>query len=67
MPPYIDREGSLRDKDYVDSEDLLQWPEFIALAKRLGIPLDVQTIKLVLTVSPGSLVIVNHEYQGKDK
>ena len=50
-------------KPLVDSREMVHWPEWKALSKRLGIADDLSWIKLVLTIEVGSNVIVEQTYQ----
>ncbi len=50
----------------VEGWDVFQWPEFKALAQRLGIPLDLKTTKLTLTLECEKVVTCEHTYQAVD-
>ena len=48
------------------SNRVFDWPEFIALTKRLGIDLDATT-KLVLTFAEDGVVQIEHHKLGRDE
>lgn len=49
------------------SNDVYQWPEFIAFARRLGLTVDPRTRAIDLSMRHGDPVVVNTEYLGSDK
>lgn len=50
------------------SHEVFKWPEFIALADRLGIPYELRTVGLQITLpTPDHPVIVTHGYQAVDR
>ena len=51
----------------VTSLDVLAWPEFRELAKKLGINLDLITTQLVIDLRVGYMARVVHEFQGENK
>lgn len=54
-------------KPPVLTRDVMRWPEFRALAERLGIPLDARTTRLVLRLVVGDVVEIEHEFHGVDE
>lgn len=48
------------------SNEVFEWPEFLAFAKRLGVPV-TKTCKLVIELKLGRMALVNHEYLGSDE
>jgi hypothetical protein len=51
---------------HIDSYDVFGWPEYEAFAKRLGIAV-VPDMKVVITLQPECMPIIEHTYAGKDK
>jgi len=48
------------------STDVYEWPEFKALAERLGINLGVSTTVLTIQLAGDRLVVVDHQYEASD-
>lgn len=52
--------------NFPQSQEVYHWPEFIAFAKRLGIPLEIATMDLHIIMPLRECVIIQHEYRGED-
>lgn len=53
--------------EMVEGLTLWRWPEFIALAKRLGIPLDNLTTDVTICIPSRGMVTVEHTYFPEDQ
>lgn len=51
----------------IEGKTLWRWPEFIALAKRLGIPLGDLTLNLTIKIPARGMVTVEHTYFPEDR
>lgn len=52
----------------VSSIDVFHWPEFIALMDRLGVPYELRTVGLQITLpEPNHPVVITHGYHAVDK
>lgn len=49
-----------------EGQEVFHWPEFQALAKRLGIPLDLPTTSLTIVLEHEKLVQITHITYGED-
>ena len=58
---------SLKDQKYVSGPEVYNWPEFIAFAKRLGIPWELPTVDITITLPLDGLVRIAHDYTGKER
>lgn len=47
-------------------QDVFHWPEFRALAERLGIPLETLTTEITIHIPFDGLATVWHTYRGGD-
>ena len=52
---------------YADGIEVYHWPEFKALAKRLGISHKLPTTNLTITIPIGGVVLVAHDYLGYNR
>jgi len=60
--------GSCKWTPLAIGEDVYNWPEFIALCKRLNVEWDRKTTTgIELRVAIGEVVQVTHIYRGEDK
>ena len=59
-------EAKARKFEFADGYDFWRWPEWQALAKRLGIDLGAPTTALTFHVKCNDLVRVVHEFTGMD-
>jgi hypothetical protein len=49
------------------AREVFHWPEFIALAQRLGIDTSRPTTNLTLYLPADGVVEIRHEYHGQDQ
>ena len=51
----------------VNGRNVFEWPEYLALAKRLGIDLELPTKKVTICIAIDDRVTVHQEYLGRDQ
>src|SRR5687767_4310055 len=49
-----------------DGHQVYQWPEFRAFAARLGFMWDLRTVSVIIRITEGKMVVVDHQYAGSD-
>lgn len=59
------RDAHRRETAPASGYDVYRWPEFRAFCKRLGIPWELPTYDIVITIPHEGMVRIDHSYQGR--